>query len=127
MSNYANLKSAIAQQEAGDPSGLMALFADDFTWAGWNLDGRQQVYSKPEFFEALGILGILDEHREKVVNIWPIGDDIVATEVAAFRRKGDHVFDGKMLAFYRFTDGKITHAGDACPPSFETFWNVARG
>ena len=61
MSNAENLTAAFAAADKGDASLLVDLYADDMTWAGFQADGTQTVFTKGSFLEAFGILAKLDE------------------------------------------------------------------
>jgi len=116
----------IANFDDGDFAPLNALFADSYTWGGWNVDDRQYVFTQDEFAQALKILDTMDASSHKLTNIWSIGDDIVLCEIDAFRKYQDLEFKGKMVNFFRFTDGRITHAGDICPHHLKPFWDAVK-
>jgi ketosteroid isomerase-like protein len=116
------LREAFDAAGRGDPGPLVDLYADDFVWAGWNLAGGQQIYSKTEFLEALGVLAKLDEAATEIVSTETVSDDIVIAKVRAYRRLGEHVLDTTIVMVHRFTGGKVTGGADVCPAAFEEFW-----
>ncbi|MBN9113027.1 MAG: hypothetical protein J0I34_30105 [Pseudonocardia sp.] len=54
MSDTDNLTEAFAAADKGDASLLVGLYADDMTWAGFEPDGTQTVYTKGSFLEGFG-------------------------------------------------------------------------
>jgi ketosteroid isomerase-like protein len=121
-SNDAALREAFEAAGQGDPAKLIDLYADDFVWAGWNLEGGQQLYTKPEFLAALGVLAKLDEAATEIVGTETVSDDIVIAKVRAYRRLGDTALDTTIVMAHRFTGGKVTGGADVCPAAFEEFW-----
>lgn len=121
-SNDTLLREAFAAAGQGDASKLVDLYSDDFVWAGWNLEGGQQLYTKSEFLAALGVLAKLDEAATEVVATETVSDDIVVATVRAYRRLGDTVLDTNIVMVHRFTDGRVTGGADVCPRAFEEFW-----
>ncbi|MEU7811298.1 hypothetical protein [Pseudonocardia sp. NPDC049154] len=122
MSHADNLKAAFAAADAGDPTLLVGLYADDMTWAGFTLDGTQRIYTKGEFLEAFGILAKLDEARNEVVRTDETDEGLVTAWVRAYRRLGDDVLDFTMVMTHQFVDGKVTRGTDICPPAFAEYW-----
>lgn len=116
------LREAFDAAGRGDPGPLVALYADDFVWAGWNLEGGQQIYTKSEFLAALGVLAKLDEAATEIISTETVSDDIVIAKVRAYRRLGGGVLDTTIVMVHRFTDGKVTGGADVCPAVFEDFW-----
>jgi ketosteroid isomerase-like protein len=122
MSHADNLKAAFAAADAGDPTLLVGLYADDMTWAGFTLDGTQRIYTKGEFLEAFGILAKLDEARNEVVRTDETDEGLVTAWVRAYRRLGDDVLDFTMVMTHQFVDGKVTRGTDICPTAFAEYW-----
>jgi Ketosteroid isomerase-related protein len=122
--NDALLREAFEAAEKGDASKLVNLYSDDFVWAGWNLEGGQQVYTKDEFLSALGVLAKLDDAATDIVGTETVADDIVIAKVRAYRRLGDTTLDTTIVMVHRFTDGKVTGGADVCPAAFENFWTT---
>jgi ketosteroid isomerase-like protein len=120
--NAEALTAAFAAADAGDPTLLVGLYADDMTWAGFTLDGTQRVYSKGEFLEAFGILAKLDEARNEVVRTEETDEGLVVAYVRAYRRLGEEVLDFTMVMTHQFVDGKVARGTDICPPSFAEYW-----
>lgn len=116
------LKAAFAAADAGHAGPLLAIYADDMTWAGFALDGTLRLYTKAEFLEAFGVLARLDESSNEVVECDVIGDELVVAKVRAYRRLGPEELDIEMVMTHRFVDGQVTHGGDMVPSSFEKFW-----
>jgi ketosteroid isomerase-like protein len=116
------LHEAFAAAGRGDPGPLVDLYAEDFVWAGWNLQGGQQIYTKSEFLAALGVLAKLDEAATDITGTETVSDDIVIAKVRAYRRLGDDVLDTTIVMVHRFTGGKVTGGADVCPGAFEDFW-----
>jgi hypothetical protein len=122
QTNLGKVRGAWDAQQNGDFAPMMALYGDDFTWTGWDLHGSQTLYSRKSLFESAQVLSTLDDATTKLKGAWAIGDDIIACDVHAIRRRGNIAWEGSILIYYRFTDGKITHGGDACPAGFDEFW-----
>lgn len=122
MSNAENLTAAFAAADKGDASLLVDLYADDMTWAGFQADGTQTVFTKGSFLEAFGILAKLDEARNEVVRTEETPEGLVIAWIQAYRRKGDDVLDFTLVMVHQFVDGKVTRGADVCPPSFGEYW-----
>ena len=118
------LRDAFDAAGKGDASKLVDLYSDDFVWAGWNLEGGQQVYTKNEFLAALGVLAKMDEAATEVVGTETVSDDIVIAKVRAYRRHGEHVLDTTIVMVHRFTGDKVTGGADVCPAAFDAFWKA---
>jgi ketosteroid isomerase-like protein len=116
------LTEAFAAAGRGDPGPLVDLYADDFVWAGWNLQGGQQLYTKSEFLAAFGVLAKLDEAATEVISTETVSGDVVIAKVRAYRRLGDEVLDTAIVMVHRFTGDKVTAGADVCPASFDDFW-----
>lgn len=86
MSDADTLTAAFAAADAGDPTQLVDLYADDMTWAGFTTDGTQRVFSKGEFLEAFGILAELDESRNEVTRTETTPEGVVIAWIQAYRR-----------------------------------------
>lgn len=122
MSDADNLTAAFAAADAGDPTQLVNLYADDMTWAGFTTDGTQRVFSKGEFLEAFGILAKLDESRNEVTRTETTPEGVVIAWIQAYRRLGEDVLDFTLVMTHQFVDGKVSRGADVCPPSFAQFW-----
>lgn len=120
--NETALRDAFAAAGKGDAGPLVNLYSDDFVWAGWNLQGGQQIYTKDEFLAALGVLAKMDEAATEVVGTETVSDDIVIAKVRAYRKLGDHVLDTTIVMVHRFTGGRVTGGADVCPAAFDEFW-----
>lgn len=120
--NAEALVKAFAAADAGDPTLLVALYADDMTWAGFTVDGKIRLYTKGEFLEAFGVLAKLDEGRNDVVHTEVVGEEIVIANVKIYRRLDNVELDTTMVMVHRFIDGQVRFGNDMVPSSFEKFW-----
>lgn len=120
--NAQALANAFTAADAGDPGPLVALYADDMTWAGFTVEGAVRLYTKGEFLAAFGVVAKLDESRNEVVHCDVVGDEIVVANVHIYRRLGDTVLDTTMVMVHRFVDGQVKFGNDMVPSSFEQFW-----
>ncbi len=122
MTDADSLVAAFAAADKGDAAPLVELFHDDMTWAGFTLEGTQQIYTKGEFLEAFGVLAKVDEFANEVTRTETTPEGLVVAWVRIYRKLGDQVLDVTMLTTHQFVDGKITRSTDVCPPSFAEYW-----
>lgn len=116
------VQEAFEEAEAGDPTKLVDLFAEDFQVAAWDLKGGQRLLNKGEYLQAMGIVLKLDECKTSVVDARMIGEDIVAATCRCYRRLGENETTTDILIAFRFTDGKVTRSAEVCSIAFEKFW-----
>lgn len=124
ITNDTLLREAFDAAGKGDATKLVDLYSDDFVWAGWNLEGGQQIYTKNEFLAALGVLANMDEAATDIIDTETVAEDIVIAKVRAYRKLGDTVLDTTIVMVHRFTNGKVTGGADVCPAVFENFWKT---
>lgn len=122
MSDAEALTAAFAAADKGDAAPLVTLLHDDSTWAGFTLEGTQQVYSKNEFLQAFGVLGKLDEFANEVTRTETTPEGIVIAWIRIYRKLGDKVLDVTMVSTHQFVDGTIVRSTDTCPPAFAEYW-----
>lgn len=122
MSDADNLTAAFAAADKGDAAPLVSLLHDDSTWAGFTLEGTQQVYTKNEFLQAFGVLAKLDEFANEVTRTETTPEGIVIAWIRIYRKLGEKVLDVTMISTHQFVDGVIVRSTDVCPPSFAQYW-----
>jgi len=114
--NVTLVRRALDLVAAGDPEGVLALWADDMAYFAFDEAGRPaEFHGHSEFLDVMRTgRQMMREHTYEIIDIRPVGDELVVAHLrtnATSSRTGRTV-SGDYLGVYRVQDGHLAMGCD---------------
>ncbi len=124
--NVELVRRGFAAYDAGDLDTVIEMWHPDVVYHGWSVDGERKEFRGRDAFFGMLMEAVtkLDENKQDLVSITPVGDEIVMCQLRGHRRaKGSSetkTYDFVMVL--RLQDGQVIHGSDMADSKAESFW-----